>query len=1395
MARGLFDDNDVVMEGQNGKLIDRKISFQELQAEIGENAVLDKTKESLYYGASLDALRKQTHGYQENDNARLADGTFVRKQSVVEYQKKFAQEFTKPMNLNSPAAMAKLQAIRDEQQGNYNNYNQNSYANEMLDESGVPIRFNEYRPDVIDNKNYSYEEIQQRSETNFGPIRVNNEDNVRDVDDYLSSIVNKNGENDGLGFEDDMDSVVEIIEENENKVENEDKQSENVVDIISKTEKEISEEKDIKEEIDMNLDEFLNKESKEKKTATEVNNVTTSVSLEEAIENKNVIYEEYSDSIEITDKIEELYDSEDDIPEELLNDSKYDVTEVDVIDYQIKDFHADTPDSKVQKLFKSVIGIPEVNSKEKLYTHWLNIDETYISVPENELDERDNAVIGKLSCPICGSPYNEESYMLSDLFSPTPDSTKLIQEFLFKSSIENQKKGIQDRRFTYVDCDNCITRIRNDFDKYGLPMQNGNLDELYSAFSNLLGLSIYRELDKEYNIKHLFPTQRIFFIHNKTKQIYYYNLFELIIVINFQWNNYCQSAGKKYDEKELTNAYNVLMTKETNIIKSEFLGEEGYLQKWFTELTHNQDWVSQDLLKRFNIKLAQDFMISRKITCNHNVEGCEEYTISLDKNKFQGLKTIMSIIPLITRDPKKCILLKQEVEEYLDNVGNSTESLEQKQEIVEEKKVDNIVEGELDLEELEEKPKDVATNVPDVNIEEIEELPEEIDEEINDEGDDFITAEEVEETPKKESEPVAEAPKEPTIVETIKKPSLDELHWSKLSNIDFLQRYKPTQEEVKFYVGKLQNDTSYDNTDNKKLVNDAILEWIKEKKKQLEFAENNNSENVKKNLTDNLNKRTDDSLKHKEKINKDYIDNTAFNRYKPEDTEDSKMVKERMKRDSARRNSGPHPELLFADSDKFNKNPFDDNKSLLMDFHKTHMSKVLQIMKQDVEKHKANGRVVDFAKTSYIPTIDFDTGIRVMYVDLEDTSLNPGNANVADISLHTPFTYSEFKDNFQTIFVYSPEARRKPYQVSNALVKLINYRTYPEYRKVDLSKNFVLAYTDEKNEIDKFEYKHSVASWGNAKTDQLAVLALINPDKLRSVKYEKLKIADEIRNIYNGNLEGNFSNLKNHKLEMVCSIRYIAQEFRDKETGIAYWQYRITQYDEHSTCMLEDGFTCACSALIREHYLKRGPVPYKLLFEFDRTLMITPMLRRKTEDLINGPFELSPESRNCQFNSTREAFMIMDPLMQGVTPEDEKFKCRIDSRLFLINERSFRSFFGNRIPYDKDVSTEQLRLREMEKLGFNLYYEPYAPTLEIKLDVLDELEQHPAFQRMNKINIAQLRNSNAYTSLELQAQLEFQAYLLEMNNTPQPENDENDSFSTLKKWGSVALGTLFGNGW
>lgn len=1355
MKKGLFDDDEVVVETSDGKLLERKVSFNELQQEINGEYYLDKTRTSEYYGASLDALRRQTHGYQENNNVRLPDGTYIKKQSIVDYQRRFSEDFKKPMNLNSQAALDKIEQIKAINDGNYQNQ---QYVGEV-DESGVPITYNNFKKDAIDDRNYSYEEIQQRSESQFGPIRANNNDVVKDADDYLESLYEGRDTTGDLGLE--MDSEEEMEE-------NVEEQSENVIDIILQTESEILE-KDNKEKNNMpTLNEFL-EESPDEKKAVEVNNVVDSISLEEAIEKQEPIIEEFSDSFEFDKKMEineGIYGIlEDDIPEELLQDGESEY--VEYLSYEIRDYHMYEPNLKIQKLFKSIIAFMPSENIEKLHFQWLNNENESILVESSLIDEKDDAIIGELSCPICGTKFEGKDYKLSDLFSPSPDDSRLLQEFLFKSSVENQKKGIRDRRFTYIDCDVCLDQIRKDFDKYGLPMQNKKLDNLYSVFGNMVGLSIYRKFDNQHNIKHLFPTQRIFLSNNKSKQLYYYNLFELTAIINFYWNNYKKSIEKKYSEEDLKNTYeNLMNTSFNNSIKSDFLGENGFLQKWFNETTCNQKWIHNDLLNRFNIKLAEDFKVSKKLTCNVGVENFDQYDLILDKESFQGIKSIISIVPQITRDPNKCELFKRKIKENLNN----DEKILNKKEVkfVREKNMaDNIMEGEMDLSELEDKTKEEQ------KIEKTSEI-------------------------KKDSEPIsnknADKLKEPTIVETIEKPKTEDLHWSKLSNIEFIRRYRPTQEEVKFYVGKLKNDKLNDNLNGEDLVNKAIIAWIEEKKKQLQFAEEN-SETVKKNLTNGLNTKTNANVKYKEKINKDYIDNTAFNRYKPEDTEDSKMIRDKMKKNAERMKIGPHPELLFADNDKWDKNPFDDNKSLLMDFHKTHMSKVLQIMKQDVEKHKANGRVVDFAKTSYIPTIDFDTGIRVMYVDLEDTSLNPGNANVADISLHTGFSYSDFKDNFQTIFVYSPEARRKPYQVANALIKLINYRSYPKYRRVDLSKNFVLAYTDEKNEIDKFEYKHSVASWGNAKTDQLAVLALINPDKLKSIKYEKLKIADEIRNIYNGNLDGSYSNLRNHKLEMVCSIRYIAQEFRDKETGIVYWQYRITQYDEHSTCMLEDGFTCACSALIREHYLKRGPVPYKILFEFDRTLMITPMLRRKTEDLLNGPFEISSESKNCQFNSTREAFMILDPLMQGVTPEDEKFKCRIDSRLFLINERSFRSFFGNRIPYDKDVSTEQLRLKEMEKLGFNLYYEPYAPTLEIRGEVLNELEAHPAFQRINKINIAQLRNSNAYTSLELQTQLEFQAYLLEMNNSPQQEIDDNDSFSTLKKWASVGLGTLFGNNW
>lgn len=108
MKKGLFDDDEVVVETSDGKLLERKVSFNELQQEINGEYYLDKTRTSEYYGASLDALRRQTHGYQENNNVRLPDGTYIKKQSIVDYQRRFSEDFKKPMNLNSQAIFVKI---------------------------------------------------------------------------------------------------------------------------------------------------------------------------------------------------------------------------------------------------------------------------------------------------------------------------------------------------------------------------------------------------------------------------------------------------------------------------------------------------------------------------------------------------------------------------------------------------------------------------------------------------------------------------------------------------------------------------------------------------------------------------------------------------------------------------------------------------------------------------------------------------------------------------------------------------------------------------------------------------------------------------------------------------------------------------------------------------------------------------------------------------------------------------------------------------------------------------------------------------------------------------------------------------------------------------------------
>lgn len=727
---------------------------------------------------------------------------------------------------------------------------------------------------------------------------------------------------------------------------------------------------------------------------------------------------------------------------------------------------------------------------------------------------------------------------------------------------------------------------------------------------------------------------------------------------------------------------------------------------------------------------------------------------------------------------------------------------------VDEQKVDNVDNQQEDKQQLYSNEIESKEQTTDENrkVFSLEELSKEYDETIaNTKNEEKVVENEQKEPKNSENNDIYELTEEEKIYEEERKERMRAViwkHWTELDDQEFLDRYYLPKKSKIELLRKFNTEENRARYTPEEIV-DLALDWyIREKKKRLreEYAANpekdkqeweiSKQHRARMGLKDDSNNPKVADIKARYNNGQTYKDYNATENHKAEHTDDSKKVEERIERDAERRARGIKPKLLFNNKDEYNEDPFDDNSSLLEEFQKSPFYKVINLM-SNLEEHTTDGKLLDFEKTSYIPTIDYASGVRVMFIDLSDMNLRPGNINASDVSDKVRFYYEKYKDIYQLVFVYDTEARAKPEQVARALVKLINYFTFPKKKMLEISRQFVLTYCKDKKEIEAFERMHSVLpdGIGKPKTDSLGIVIMVDPQKIKSNTFKKAEIADSIRNEYYSTT--NFSNLNKYKTIMVLAIRYIEHciDIPNPEPGMPsmYYKYRITQYTEEKHVMVDDGLACCVAALIREHYNKgRGDIPYKICFEFDRTLIISPTLRKKVTALgdPNCPIVMADETANMTYRNTKECYKIFDnSLFIPANETEKKFFNRIDPRFMLTNEITFRKYFGNRIPPNVDVSTDEQKIKFLERMGFQLYYEPSTPVFDIKPEVLIELENHPITNNIIPISINDLRESNAFTSLDLQTKLEYQAALLENNG--QIDNMNEPGFNDLSVWSNM----------
>ena len=157
--------------------------------------------------------------------------------------------------------------------------------------------------------------------------------------------------------------------------------------------------------------------------------------------------------------------------------------------------------------------------------------------------------------------------------------------------------------------------------------------------------------------------------------------------------------------------------------------------------------------------------------------------------------------------------------------------------------------------------------------------------------------------------------------------------------------------------------------------------------------------------------------------------------------------------------------------DEENCSIFADKRTLDKDFYDSEFYSIHnEVMASDrfADMSKITSKITINEETSYIPIIDYSSGIRVICIDTNDTDqyrLNP-----LFISRKVPFRFQTNRRNpLKVRVLYSDDCKNRPMAVICSLKKLVGYEYIKPRYKIKLNRNYVIAYTTELRWVEMFE--------------------------------------------------------------------------------------------------------------------------------------------------------------------------------------------------------------------------------------------------------------------------------------------------------------------------------------
>ena len=571
---------------------------------------------------------------------------------------------------------------------------------------------------------------------------------------------------------------------------------------------------------------------------------------------------------------------------------------------------------------------------------------------------------------------------------------------------------------------------------------------------------------------------------------------------------------------------------------------------------------------------------------------------------------------------------------------------------------------------------------------------------------------------------------------------------------EYKQKY--TEDGLVNYLERFQNDDN-----NRKVINDMYTEIIIQYADQIDFAKDEEGRNnawliVSGKFADLIERRKEmgliESTVETTNLGKS---NTTIN---PDPN--IEMVLEDRRKFNEKKNKYAIDRTVFAIADddaEDDISPFEDRKAIDREFYESPFYKILkEVMTSDrcANMSQIYMKVIINPDTSFIPVVDFSTGVRFVCIDTSD--VDQYQIHALALTRDVPFSFTgTHRRDVRNRVLYSDECVNRPVATIFAIKKLVaGARYWNKKHVITLKHNFAVAYTTENQFVEMFENgdpdsknpENCVNITRKPKTQAIGIIALDKKstrDRQAMRRKQGKKVLERMAN--GGWYENNDVNINDYNIHFVLSADLICNDRSLVDPTVSpenrYVRYQITRYCECNSVIILDGIQTICTAIVKEHFKKYGRnTRYSIEFEYDPTELLTPgVMDIISSDSIDKGIEPSQWRRTNPMSIVSTYIMPPSRLkMEGVLPSE---KGRVDARNF--NPATLAANYPRELYSRYDINTNEGRADFLRSRGFLEFWQPAIATFDIMPYVLRIIENGDFINEITDVNVASLSDRDS----------------------------------------------------